>query len=234
VKKSLKAATKGNPRWQSESRQLYGRRQLSAIAARWDDKAATWDQELAAPSCHLNEDEAYPRFVRETLRLIGERKDFCARNGVMDAGCGTGLVLCEIISFFAWGIGVDISSEMIARAKAKRIPRATFMIRDCFEISTMCPQVGAVISRGVLLSHYGAGAGEALLKAAYDALVPGGLVVFDFLNEAGRAKAIHVAENKQYFTRTVVKAMAQHAGFDRVCIVGQDDRRVLLVSGEKP
>jgi SAM-dependent methyltransferase len=206
---------------------------LYQIAARWDAKAATWDEALGTPSCHLNEDEAYPRFVRATRGLIAERQDFCATHGVIDAGCGTGLVLCEIISSFAWAIGVDISPEMIARAKAKNIPNAKFTLGDCFQISRLCPRAGAVFSRGVLLSHYGAQAGEAFLRAARDALVPGGFAVVDFLNEAGRAKAVHAPENKEYFTRTAAEALARRAGFERVSVLGRNDRRVLLVFGER-
>src|SRR5262249_240187 len=123
--------------------------------------------------------------------------------------------------------------EMIARAKAKKIAGANFIVGDCFRLSALCPRAGAVISRGVLLSHYGSQAGEALLRAAHAALVPGGFAIFDFLNEAGRAKAVHVPENKEHFGRTASEALARRAGFYDVRIIGEDDRRVLLLFAEK-
>lgn len=218
---------------ESESRLLYQRRQVKRIAQRWDAKASKWDQQLERPSCHLNEDEAYSRFVREARRVIAERKVFCGQNGVIDAGCGTGLVLAEIIGAFAWGIGVDISPRMIARAKTKNIAKAEFIKGDCFDMAKLCPPAGAVISRGVLLSHYGAQAGNALLREAHEALVPGGFALFDFLNEIGRARAVHVPANKHYFTPKTAERLARGAGWERISILGEDRRRVLLLLAEK-
>ena len=233
MREDITQGNKGNEGLWPDSRELYESRRLDQIAARWDAKASTWDAELKSPSCHLNEDEAYPRFVREARGLILKRGDFCATHGLIEAGCGTGLVLCEIVSLFAWGIGVDISPKMIARAKAKNIPQAKFIVGDCFELPSSCPRAGAVVSRGVLLSHYGAQAGAELLRAAHDVLIPGGFAVLDFLNEAGRAKAIHAAENKEYYRPTEVEALARRAGFQGVKIIGEDGSRVLLVFGQR-
>jgi len=234
MKKGIVEGDKENGGCPFGSPEAYKSRKLDQIAARWDAKAATWDRELKSPRCHLNEDEAYSRFVRETKRLISLRRDFCARHGVIDAGCGTGLVLGEIRSFFAWGIGVDISPQMIARAKAKNIPKAEFLVGDCFELMTLCPRAAAVVSRGVLLSHYGAHAGAALLRAAHNALIPGGFLIVDFLNEAGRSKAIHAPGNKEYLIGTKAKGLARRAGFRGVEILGEDNRRVLLLFGQVP
>ncbi len=44
---------------------IYQDRQLEAIASRWDAKARTWESELENPACHLNEDAAYERFLRQ-------------------------------------------------------------------------------------------------------------------------------------------------------------------------
>jgi len=216
-----------------ESQKAYQSRRLDLIAARWDAKAAAWDQELEKPGCHLNEDEAYSRYVEEVQFLISKRRDFCSRHGVIDAACGTGLILSQVISFFAWGIGVDISSQMIARANAKNIAKANFIIGDCFELASLCRPAGVVLSRGVLVSHYGSVVAEELLRATYNALVPGGFAIFDFLNEAGRAKTIHAPETKEYFTRAAAEALARRAEFEGVTIVGHEDRRVLLMVGEK-
>ena len=233
MKKDLTRAEASNQEAWPDSRQLYQCRRLDQIAARWDAKAPTWDAELQSPLCHLNEDKAYPRFVRETRDLILSRRDFCAPCGLIEAGCGTGLVLSELVAFFAWAIGVDISPAMIARAKAKNIPKATFIVGDCFKLSDSCVPAGAIISRGVLLSHYGHRAGVPLLSAAHAALVPGGFAVFDFLNQAGRAKATHAPDHKQYFTRSEVLALARNAGFGRATILGTDDQRILLLVGER-
>ncbi|MGO8678973.1 MAG: class I SAM-dependent DNA methyltransferase [Limisphaerales bacterium] len=212
-----------------DSRALYEGRRLTALAARWDAKASAWDRELQDPACHLNEDGAYARFLAQARRLIGQSREFCARQPMIDAGCGTGLVLAQIIGDFACGIGVDISPEMIRLARAKQIPQARFIVGDCFELAALCPKAGAVLSRGVLLSHYGVEQGEALLRAARASLVPGGFVAFDFLNQAARALHSHAPENKTWFTRAQACDLARRAGFETASALGGESRRVLLL-----
>ena len=169
----------------------YRERQLAAIAARWDQRAPEWDRTLADPTCHLNEDDAYDRFLREARRCVSGRAGYCRQHGLIDAGCGTGLVLAELVPAFAWGIGVDISREMLRAASAKGIARACFLVGDCFRLAELCPKAGAVVSRGVLLSHYGRLQGRALLRSAAEVLLPGGFLLFDFLNELARSDYEH-------------------------------------------
>jgi SAM-dependent methyltransferase len=211
---------------------VYSRRRLKAVAARWDAKAADWDQNLRDPDCHLNEDQAYARFVACLRKVIRSRKAFCSRNGIIDAGCGTGLVLDEIASSFAWGLGIDISPEMIAAAKKKSIKRARFKLVDCFRLHRVRPKAGAVVSRGVLLSHYGPAHAGALLRAARAALRRGGFIVFDFLNARGRRRSTHQAENKTWFTAGQIRALAGRAGFRQVQVLGEAQRRVRLLVAE--
>jgi SAM-dependent methyltransferase len=213
-------------------RTIYARRRLDALAARWDARAGSWDHALADAACHLNEDDAYRRFIRFVQRLIAQRPSFCALHGIIDAGCGTGLVLAEVISAFAWGIGLDISPKMIRAARAKHLVRTKFLVGDCFDLPSLCPKAGAVFSRGVLLSHYGRKQGHAILRAARAALAPGGFLVFDFLNETARTKYRHAPGNKTWFTGEEIQAMARRAGFSIVTTLGQPNRRVLLLLAE--
>lgn len=214
------------------SQALYEQRVLPAIAARWDAKAATWDRDLAQPACHLNEDDGYPRFLRQANKLVEERRDFCARHGVIDAGCGTGLVLAAVLPSFAWGVGVDISIGMIRTARSKRLASGKFVVGDCFQLAALCPSAGAVLSRGVLLSHYGHRDGEALLRAAGDALVKGGFLLFDFLNAEARRLFSHAPDHKTYFQRQEICALARRAGLGRSVVLGEPERRVLLLLAE--
>ncbi len=213
-------------------RDIYAHRQLAAIAARWDARADSWEHALADPACHLNEDDAYGRFTRLVKRLIARRRRFCADHGIVDAGCGTGLVLAEVISAFAWGIGIDLSPQMIRVARAKGLAQTRFLVGDCFELPSLCPRAGAVLSRGVLLSHYGGEQGQAILNAARAALVPGGFLVFDFLNQAAQTQHRHAPENKTWFTRQEIEAMARRTGFSAVTTLGNPNRRALLLLAE--
>jgi SAM-dependent methyltransferase len=209
--------------------EIYEQRRLGAIAARWDERARSWDDQLADPSCHLNEDEAYGRFLDEVDSAIQERRDFCASQGVLDVGCGTGLVMEHVIAAFAWGIGIDISPRMIQVAAGKNIRRARFAVGDCFALPAICPAAGAVLSRGVLLSHYGRRNAGELLAAGYRALVPGGMLAFDFLNDAARGTTAHDPGNKTYFLPDHVRDLAVAAGFKSTRVLGNEDRRVLIL-----
>jgi len=213
----------------TETPLIYHDRQLSAIAARWDARAPGWDLALESSVCHLNEDDAYPRFLREAREVIKCRRNFCKNHGVVDAGCGTGLVLARVISCFAWGAGVDISPEMIRAARRKRIPKASFLVGDCFNLAKICPHAGAILSRGVLLSHYGWEQGEALLAAALPALVDGGFLIFDFLNRLSIEKHTHSPEAKTYFTAEEMCHLACRAGFSNPKVLGGEARRVLIL-----
>ncbi len=212
---------------------IYQRREMEAVAAHWNDKAAGWDRELKDSTCHLNEDNAYQRFLDQLALVVQLRHDFCQSQGVIDAGCATGLVLASTLGSFAWGIGVDVSPQMIRIAQAKHLPKASFIVGDCFNLSASCPKAGTVVSRGVLLSHYGVSQGEALLRNAHSCLVERGFVLWDFLNHAARTKHRHIAENKTYFEAEEVCAMAIRAGFGICKIYGEPDRRVRMVYAER-
>ena len=214
------------------AREIYARRQLKAIAARWDARAESWDQALEDPACHLNDDDAYHRFILLVKSLIARRRRFCSTRGVIDAGCGTGLVLGEVISGFAWGIGVDISPKMIRLARAKHLANTRFLVGDCFNLLALCPKAGAVLSRGVLLSHYGPDQGHAILLAARAVLVPGGVLVLDYLNAAARTSQRHAPESKTWYTGDQIRSMARRAGFSAAKTLGKPNRRVLVLLAE--
>src|SRR5262249_50104578 len=150
----------------------------------------------------------------------------------IDAGCGTGLVMAKVCSRFAWGMGIDVSPQMIRLARARHVSRAKFLEGDCFDLPALCPKAGAVLSRGVLLSHYGRDSGIALLAAARNARVPGGFAVFDYLNKAARAKFSHSPENKTFFTALEAGALARQAGFWRIRALGAPERRVRILLAE--
>ncbi|HTL16783.1 MAG TPA: class I SAM-dependent methyltransferase [Patescibacteria group bacterium] len=210
----------------ADSRKLYTTRHLQAIAARWDAKAADWDRSLLDAECHLNEDNSYERFLTIALNAVKARRRFFSRQGVIDAGCATGLVMTQVIRYFAWGVGVDISPEMIKKAQGKNIPNTQFVVGDCFHLIESAQKAGAVFSRGVLLSHYGNEQALELLKSGREALVDRGLLICDFLNEAGRPRYKHSPPNKTYFSAEEVHQFGRAAGFTSVRIDGEKERRV--------
>lgn len=222
----------GSAKEDPDSRTLYETRQLEKIAARWNAKAADWDRNLADPDCHLNEDQAYERFLAELTAIVQRRRRFCSGSGVIDAGCATGIVLARVIPLFAWGVGVDISPEMVDLAQRKQIVNARFVVGDCFNLEASCPKAGAVVSRGVILSHYGHDQAAALLRSARSVLCQGGFVLFDFLNEASRGQYKHLPQNKTYFSGAEVCHLAGEAGFRTTTVYGELERRVRVLLAE--
>jgi len=216
-----------------DSGDIYARRRLKEIAARWDTRADAWDQALEDSACHLHEDDAYRRFLRVVQRQIAQRRAFCGAHGIIDLGCGTGLVLASVVGGFAWGMGVDLSPRMIRHARAKGLAHTTFLVGDGFRLPELCPKAGAVLSRGVLLSHYGPEQGQAILEAARAVLVPAGFLACDFLNAAARTRHRHAPENKTWFTVGEIQALARRAGFRTVSCAGSPNRRVLVLLAKR-
>ena len=210
----------------------YAHRHLETIAARWNAKAKEWEQNLNDPNCHLNEDGAYVRFIEQLEAILRLKRNFCATRGVIDAGCATGLVLAKAISSFAWGVGVDISPKMIEVARSKQIAHAKFFVGDCFKLSSISPKAGAILSRGVLLSHYGKEQGSELLGSARACLEDQGFILWDFLNAPARQSYQHAPENKAYFESDEVCAMATIAGFRTAKVIGESERRVQILLAE--
>jgi hypothetical protein len=61
----------------------YAHRHLETIAARWDAKAKDWEQSLKDPTCHLNEDGAYVRFIEQLEAIL--RADEVAAESIRHA-----------------------------------------------------------------------------------------------------------------------------------------------------
>lgn len=215
-----------------EVSKLYATRQLERIAERWNAKAAAWDRDLQDPACHLNEDDAYATFLDALAQEVGRRQEFCREHGLIDVGCATGLVLASIVSKFAWGLGIDISPEMVRLAQAKAIPNARFVIGDCFRLSAHGRGAGAVVSRGVLLSHYGRQNATSLLESFRSSLAPGGFVLCDFLSLTARNRFAYIATQKTHYTDSEVCQLALAARFQTARVLNDPGRRVQLLLAE--
>jgi SAM-dependent methyltransferase len=222
----------GDQSKEGDAREFYEARQLKQIAERWNAKAADWDRTLQDPTCHLNEDDSYARFLEALTGEVARRQNFCRDHGVIDVGCGTGLVLASIVSKFAWGLGIDISPDMVRLAQAKELPNSRFTIGDCFQLSAHSRRAGAVVSRGVLLSHYGRQNAAALFESLRSALAPGGFVVCDFLGETAKNKFEHIPMQKTYYKEFEICQLAGAAGFQKARVLSEPERRVQILLAE--
>ncbi len=218
----------------------YDELRLQVIRERWDQKADRWDGDLADEQCHLNQDDAYRRFLNAADAVVAARESFCRNQLLVDLACGTGLVLAHFVNRFQRAIGVDISPRMLAVAAARRLPGVELLQASCFALvghvgdhGYMVP-AGAVLSRGILLSHYGQRWGVPLLRQVREVLVPdGGFAILDFLNALARYDYPANPDNKTYYTAEQIQSYSNEAGFRRSTILGEPDRRVLLLLAER-
>lgn len=205
---------------------LYVSRDIEAIARRWDAKAAQWDSGLENESCHLNDGGAYRRFVDLGRSLVLDRQELCSRGRLVDLGCGTGCVLAEFAKYFENAIGIDISREMLNVAVSKNIRNAEWQLDDVFEGTWSGTMHAAVLSRGIILSHYGNELACMLISKAIKALAPGGFALFDFLSAEAPVATKILAPNKTYFYPDWLVAQAKRLGSCGVAVSGDSLSRV--------
>jgi len=121
--------------------------------------------------------EAFGQQLLEWLRRKGEQPETC-----LDLGCGTG-ILCELLQ--ENGIraaGMDFSEGMIRIAR-ERSPHIPYEVADMI---TYCPEkkFDLVTCTGDALNHIGKLSDvEKIFRNVFTYTSPGGLFIFDILNE---------------------------------------------------
>jgi SAM-dependent methyltransferase len=137
------------------------------------------------------EDLAYIHDVGHAEFALGAAPgimEILERNGihdglVVDLGCGSGLWARELVDAGYRVVGIDISEAMIERSR-KRVPEAEFMVGSLFEVEI--PRCQAVTAVSEVLNYLFDAENEErglgrLFRRVHDALVPGGVFVFDVL-----------------------------------------------------
>jgi SAM-dependent methyltransferase len=212
----------------------YEKMNLDVVQRRWDRRSERWEAELDDARCHLHADDAYRRFITAASRIIAARSAFCSCRLLVDLGCGTGLVLERFISHFAAGLGIDISEKMLQIARGKNLAAAEYRQQNAFELAGTVSCAGAILSRGIFLSHYGFRWAPVLLKQIHQSLAAdGGFALLDFLNADSRGLYPCNPPNKTYFNPIQIAAMGRRTGFRRCRILGKPTRRVLLALLER-
>jgi SAM-dependent methyltransferase len=149
--------------------------------------------------------------ILEILRRSGIRGGL-----VVDLGCGSGLWARELARACYGVLGIDISEAMIDIAR-RRVPEAEFRVASVFEAGI--PPCSAVTALGEVLNYLFDPANDdsaliGLFRRVYDALVPGGVFVFD------------VAEPGQVAQGTKTRGFTE--GKDWVVLAEKDEERGTL------
>lgn len=109
---------------------------------------------------------------------------------IVEVGCGGGTLARHLVGEGYAVIGFDISPAMLQLARAK-VPAAIFRTRSLTD--ARLPSCAAVVAIGEVIAYVPAGRGIELPPAlrrffvrVHDALKPGGLLIFDFIESAAR------------------------------------------------
>ena len=196
----------------SDVRSIYARRELLAIQERWDARAPTWDAILDDPSDHINDGGGYARFLTVARRALAQI-DGIESAAVLDLACGSGRVAAGVQGIAGSVTGVDLSPRMIERAQAQKLRNTIFEVGDCFGVAQASGAFAAVLSRGVILSHYGVRQAPELLSEIRRLLVPGGVVVLDYLRSQSKRPSGHVPTGKHLYTEAEIGSLLGDAGF---------------------
>jgi SAM-dependent methyltransferase len=121
---------------------------------------------------------------------------------VVDLGCGSGLWARELVDAGYRVLGIDISEAMIELSR-NRVPEAEFRVGSLFEVEI--PRCQAVTAVSEVLNYLFDAENEErglgrLVRRVHDALVPGGVFVFDVLGPGQvppgtRARGFRVGED---------------------------------------
>jgi SAM-dependent methyltransferase len=131
-------------------------------------------------------ERAAPEVIR-ILRRHGTRR----AGGVVEVGCGSGTLARHLVDARYNVVGIDISPAMIRLAREK-VPEAKFRVASLTE--ARMPRCDAVVAIGEVVAYVPASGSETELPPAlrkffsrvHEALEPGGLLIFDFLESGVR------------------------------------------------
>jgi predicted TPR repeat methyltransferase len=213
---------------ETSHKKFYKKENQMEIGHRWDKKATNWEQHLELDGHHLNQDNAYNQFISISSNIAIQRFHKLENSKLLDIGCGTGLVAAALSIFFSVTTGIDISTNMLIQARSKHINNVEFYNKSLFEIKPEWNVFNMIVSRGILLSHYGLGYLKEILLLLHSCLKINGCVVFDFLNKNVTGKYEHLPKNKAYFSGSSIEKYALNIGFSNAIIVGNPTDRTLI------
>ena len=101
--------------------------------------------------------------------------DFQPTDRVLDVGTGTGIVAHAISPLVAEVVGVDISPDMLARARASRVANEVFEEGEACKLRFPDTQFDKVTAR--MIFHHLIEDGDQAMRECYRVLKPGGMMV---------------------------------------------------------
>lgn len=153
---------------------------------------------------------------RLETRLLDRYLPAGSRLRILDAGCGAGIFLAELVALRpgAWAAGGDIAEPAVRLAMQTGVMRPLQF--DARRLPLAAESFDVVISNDVL-QHLGEADAQAVLAEAYRTLQPGGVLVLRTAARRGILWKKHrdTADYRQR-NRPRIKTMLREAGFEHL------------------
>lgn len=163
-------------RYRRESRELWHR--LGALIAANDAEPPQPLAEVQRQQSYLDLEIHYRGSEKEISERISAYLPYLEGRGeILDLGCGRGESLAVFTAHGLTARGIDASAEMVARCREKGL---TAEVADLFEHlqAVDADSLGAVVSFHVI-EHLPPTAVERLVRLAWRALAPGGVLILE-------------------------------------------------------
>ena len=169
----------------------------------FDGFASTYDDTL---------EELTYRAPQQIGAMLAEIVDSRGRTlDVLDAGCGTGLCGAQVHGFARSLVGIDLSTQMLERAKARRI-YDDLVHTDLVGGMRSRPKSADVVVSADVLVYFGDL--QPPFDAAATALRPGGWLLAS-VELSGRTETFELAETGRYeHAESYIRSALDGAGFD--------------------
>lgn len=201
---------------------------FASFRERWNGRAGNWDNEISNPDHYANFESGYEKFLsfeEKILENIGE-----AETGI-DLGCGTAVAAGPLSKKVENLYLLDLAESMLKEAHEK-YPKAVLLHSSVTAIPLGIASVDYAVSRGVVISHLPHGEQENFLNEVWRILKPGGIFIFDFLNNMKTAD-FHLSSEKTVYTIVEIIEVLRSFGFEIHSIDGDENSRVVRVAAYK-
>ncbi len=195
---------------------------------RWNSRAENWDSEISKPEHYTNFETGYEKFLsfeEKMFEYIGE-----AETGI-DLGCGTAIAAGPLSRKVENLYLLDLAESMLKKASEK-YPKAVLLHSSVTAIPLSGESVDYAVSRGVVISHLPPGEQGNFLSEVQRILKPGGIFIFDFLNNMKTAD-FHLSSEKTVYTIKEIIEELKSFGFEALTADGDENSRVVRIAARK-
>lgn len=201
---------------------------LEPFRDRWNSRAENWDSEISKPEHYANFESGYEKFLafeEKILENIGE-----AETGI-DLGCGTAVAAGPLSRKVENLYLLDLAESMLKIA-GEKYPKAALLHSSVTAIPLENESVDYAVSRGVVISHLPQGEQGNYLSEVHRILKPGGIFIFDFLNNMKTAD-FHLSSEKTVYTIKEIIEELKSFGFEAISTDGDEMSRVVRIAARR-